>query len=167
MRNLQYKMKICQKTHNKVTMKMSSNFHFCQLCQFPEIHEYLGIELWYRHLVYLILKALAWEICNMKWEFVKKLIKKSQWQCQVTFIFANFVNFLKSMKSYLPAFLWISLDRTIVPAPSMPHFKGLGMRNLQYEISIYQKIDNKATMAMSSYFDFCWLRRYKTLHLSS
>ena len=56
--------------------------------------------------------------------------------------------------------LWIFLDRIIVLAPSIPHFKGLGMRNLQYEISIYQKINNKATMTRSSYFDFCWLTRY-------
>ena len=41
-----------------------------------------------------------------------------------------------------------------------PRFKGLGMRNLQYELSIYQKINNKATIIMSSYFDFCWLTRY-------
>ena len=49
----------------------------------------------------------------------------------------------------------MSLDRIVVPAPSIPHFKGLGMRNLQYEISIYQKINDKAKMPMSSYFDFC------------
>ena len=42
MRNLQYEMRICQKNHNKVTMTMSSNFHFCQLCQIPEIHEKLS-----------------------------------------------------------------------------------------------------------------------------
>jgi hypothetical protein len=37
---------------------------------------------------------------------------------------------------------------------SIPQFKGLGMRNLQYELNIYQKVRNKATMTMSSYFDF-------------
>ena len=126
---------------------------------FQHFYEYLGIELWYKHLVYLILKDLAWEICNMKCEFVKKFIIKSQWQCQVTFIFANFENFLKSMKSYLPAFFWISLDVIIVQAPSISHSKRLGMKNLQCEISIYQKINNKATMTRSSYFDFCWLTR--------
>jgi hypothetical protein len=47
------------------------------------------------------------------------------------------------------------LARNIVRAPTIPHFKGLGMRNLQYEISIYQKINNKATMPKSSYLDFC------------
>ena len=31
------------------------------------------------------------------------------------------------------AFLRISLDRAIVQASSIPHFKGLDMRNLQYE----------------------------------
>ena len=58
-------------------------------------------------------------------------------QCQVTFIFANFANFLKSMKSYLPAFLWISLDIIIVQAPSIYHFKV--MRNLQYDIIFSKK----------------------------
>ena len=29
---------------------------------------------------------------------------------------------------------------------SRPHFKGMGMRNLQYEMSIYQNIDNKGTI---------------------
>ena len=81
---------------------------------FQHFYEYLGIELGYRHLVYLILKTLAWEICNMTSEFVKKFKIKSQWQCQVIFIFANIVNFLKSLKSYLPACLWISLDIIIV-----------------------------------------------------
>ena len=68
---------------------------------------------------------------------VFKIEKKCQ--RQVTFIFANFVNFLKSMKSYLPAFLGISLDRTIVWAPCIPHFEGLVTRNLQYELSIYHQ----------------------------
>ena len=35
------------------------------------------------------------------------------------------------------------------------------MRNLQYEISIYKKNHNKATMASQvTYFDFCWLTCY-------
>ena len=46
---------------------------------------------------------------------------------------------VESMKSYFPASLWISLDRIIVHASSIPHFKALGMRNLQYERSIYKK----------------------------
>ena len=66
----------------------------------------------------------------------------------------------ESTKSYFLSFLWIFLDRIIVTAPSIPHFKGLGTRNLLYELSIYEKINNKATMIMLSYFDFCWLTRY-------
>jgi hypothetical protein len=31
----------------------------------------------------------------------------------------------------------------------------LAKKILQYKISIYQKLNNKATMTMSSYFDFC------------
>ena len=61
----------------------------------------------------------------------------------------------ESMKSYFPAFLWITLGKIILLKPSIHHSKGLGMRNWQYEISIYQKIIDKATMTISSYFDFC------------
>ena len=63
--------------------------------------------------------------------------------------FANFVNFQKSMKSYFPAFLWISLDRIIVQASNTPHFKGFDMRNLQYDIRICQKTHHKVTISMS------------------
>ena len=55
----------------------------------------------------------------------------------------------ESMKTYLPAFLWITFNTTIVQAPSIPHFKGLNMRNLQYEIKISQKTHTKVTMIMS------------------
>ena len=46
-------------------------------------------------------------------------------------------------KTYFPAYLRISLNRIIVPAPSIPHFKGLDRINLQYEIRICQKRHNK------------------------
>ena len=72
--------------------------------------------------------------------------------------FANFVNFKKPMKSYFPAFLWISIDQITVPASSLAHFKGLGMRNLQYEKIICQKINSKVTIIMPTnldYFQFC------------
>ena len=36
----------------------------------------------------------------------------------------------------MKAYLSISLDRIIVLAPSIPHFTGLGIRNLQYQIRI-------------------------------
>ena len=45
------------------------------------------------------------------------------------------------MKSYFPAFLGKSLDRIIVQAPTTTHFKGLDLRNLQYEIKICKKRD--------------------------
>ena len=40
------------------------------------------IRLLCRHLVHLILKVLAWEIWNMKYEFAKKIKPKSQLWCQ-------------------------------------------------------------------------------------
>ena len=48
-----------------------------------------------------------------------------------------------------------------------PHLKGKGMRNLQYEVSIYLDINDKATMPMSSYLDFCWITRYFQTFLRS
>ena len=45
--------------------------------------------------------------------------------------------------------MWISSDKIIVPAPSIPHFKGLGMRNLQYEIRICQKSHNTVTITVN------------------
>ena len=41
-------------------------------------YQYLWIGLLYWHLVYLVLKVLAWEICNIELEFAKKVIIKSQ-----------------------------------------------------------------------------------------
>ena len=43
-------------------------------------------------------------------------------------------------KAIFHHFLWVSLDRIIVPAPSISHFKVLGMKNLQYEMRICQKV---------------------------
>ena len=37
---------------------------------------------------------------------------------------------------------WIFLDKIIVWTPSIPHFKGLGLRNLQYGLRIFQKSHN-------------------------
>ena len=53
------------------------------------------------------------------------------------------------MKKYFPALSQISLERIIVQAPTIPHFKGLVMRNLQYEIRICQKQHTKVPMTMS------------------
>ena len=58
----------------------------------------------------------------------------------------------------------MSLDEIVVQALSIPHFKGLGTRNLQYEIGVCQKNHNKVTLAMSNYFDFsqfCQLQETK------
>ena len=53
------------------------------------------------------------------------------------------------MKGYFPAFLWYALGKIILLATTIPHFKGLGMRNLQYEIRICQKQHTKVAMSMS------------------
>ena len=58
--------------------------------------------------------------------------------------------------------LWLYeyfLDNIIVRAPRILHFKGLGMRNLQYEMRICQKSNNKVTKTVYVYFDFLWFRR--------
>ena len=55
----------------------------------------------------------------------------------------------ESMKFYFQAILQISLDQIFVQAPSIPHFKGLGMTNLEYEIRICQKIHTNVTITMS------------------
>ena len=81
--------------------------------------------------------------------------------------FANFVNFQKSMKSYLPAFLWISWDRIMIQAPSIPHFKDLSMRNLQYELGICQKIHNKVTMPWQVFANFVNFLKSKKSYLPS
>ena len=46
------------------------------------------------------------------------------------------------MKNYFQAFLRISLNRFIIQGPRIFYFKGLGMRNLDYEIAVCQKIHN-------------------------
>jgi hypothetical protein len=48
----------------------------------------------------------------------------------------------------------------IVWAPSILHFKGLGMTNLQYEMRICQKSYNKVTKTVYVWFEFLWIRRY-------
>ena len=50
----------------------------------------------------------------------------------------------ESIKKYFQAFLAITLSNINVQPLNMPHFKGLGMRKLQYEIRICQKIIIKA-----------------------
>ena len=59
--------------------------------------------------------------------------------------------------------LWIFLDTIIVWAPSILYFTGLGMRNFQYEMRIYQKSHNKVTKTVQVWFEFLWIRRYFVL----
>ena len=48
----------------------------------------------------------------------------------------------------------------IVWAPSILHFKGLGMRNFQYEMRICHKSHNEVTKTVDEWFEFLWIRRY-------
>ena len=56
--------------------------------------------------------------------------------------------------------LQISLAKTlkklniIIWAPGILHLKGLGMRNLQYEMRICQKSHNKVTKTVYVWFEF-------------
>ena len=56
-------------------------------------------------------------------------------------------------------------EKDIVRSPSIPHFKGLDMRNLQYEIRVCQKIHNKVTLTISSYFDFGQFCQFPDTHV--
>ena len=40
---------------------------------------------------------------------------------------------------------------------SILYFKGLGLRNLQYEIRICQKRDDKVTKTVYVWFEFLWI----------
>ena len=56
--------------------------------------------------------------------------------------------------------LWMFLDNIIVWAPSILHFKCLGMRNLHYVMRIHQKSHNKVTKTVYVWFEFLWIRCY-------
>ena len=49
--------------------------------------------------------------------------------------------------------------------PSIPHFKGLDIRNLRYAITVCQKIHNKVTLTISSYFDFGQFCQFPDTHV--
>ena len=53
------------------------------------------------------------------------------------------------------------LDNTIEWTPIILHFKGLGMRNLQYEMRICQKSHSKVSRTIYEWFDFLWISHYK------
>ena len=68
------------------------------------------------------------------------------------FVFLNLGKFCKTgefMKKYFPALSQISLKIIVVQAPTIPHFKGLDMRNLQYEIRVCPKQHTKVSMTLS------------------
>ena len=79
------------------------------------LYEYFWIILLYGHLVYFILKVLAWEICNMKWGFAKKVIIKSQRQ----FMYGS--NFYGSDVRYIVLFHTISNYNCVVCAGLNEH----------------------------------------------
>ena len=66
-------------------------------------YQYLWIGLLYWHLVYLVLKVLAWEICNIELEFAKKVIIQSQ----ITITFYVWFDFLWILKNYNVCFIKI------------------------------------------------------------
>ena len=51
----------------------------------------------------------------------------------------------------------ISYCKFLMPRP---HFKGLGVRNLFYEMRICQKSHNTVTVTVYVWFEFLWNRRY-------
>ena len=53
--------------------------------------------------------------------------------------------------------LWIFLDNIIVWKSCILHFKGLGMKNLYYEMRICQKSHNKVTKTVDVWFEFLWI----------
>ena len=86
-----------------------SNVWFIKIRTTPNLslwlYEYFWIILLYGHLVCFILKLLAWEICNMKWGFAKKVIIKSQRQ------FSYGSNFYESDVMYILPLSWVTLFR--------------------------------------------------------
>ena len=43
---------------------------------------------------------------------------------------------------------YVPLEKIIVQTPSSPYFKGVGMRNLQSKIRIFQKVHNKVILTV-------------------
>ena len=72
--------------------------------------------------------------------------------------------------------LWIFLDKIIARAPAILHFKGLGVRNLQYWIRICQKSHNTVTnqnyilfvvrIFMNQTLNYCSLIWIQLLHFN-
>ena len=62
----------------------------------------------------------------------------------------------RNMSLWLYEYFWIIL----LNGHLVVYFKGLGMRNLQYEMRVWQKSHNKVTKTVYVWFEFLWIRRY-------
>ena len=74
---------------------------------------------------------------------------------------AKLVNPRKAIFQQIYEYLWIKLLYRHLH--SIPHFKVLDMRNLQYKGGICQKSHNKVTMSVYVRFEFLWNRPYLAL----
>ena len=75
---------------------------------FKHFYEYSNEKLRYRDLIYLILKLLASQICNMKWEFLKKSIGEPQNTTALGMIFyGTDVSSLKVKWFKIPVCVWL------------------------------------------------------------
>ena len=72
---------------------------------------------------------------------------------------SKLVNSCKNVFKSFHSFLWISQWKIEVEGLNMSHFKAFGMINLQYELRICQKINNRVTMIVYVWFELTWIRR--------
>ena len=61
-----------------------------------------------------------------------------------------------NLSLWLYEYFWIIL----LNGHLVVYFKGLGMRNLQYEMRVWQKSHNKVTKTVYLWFEILWIRRY-------
>ena len=59
-------------------------------------------------------------------------------------------------------YLWISSDKIIVPAPSIPHFKGLAWEICIMKLKFSKKaiVQSQLQFTYNVWFEFLWIRRY-------
>ena len=77
----------------------------------------------------------------------KMLENSSSWIPQ----FCQFCQFLETNEKLFSSIFmskYVPLEKIIVQTPSLPYFKGVGMRNLQSQIRIFQKVHNKVTLTV-------------------
>ena len=113
--------------------------------------------IWLRKMSYIIeIKGRAFVSCfPCHSQSATKIVKITMTMTRKTkYKVGNKVWFIKirtahKLSLWLYLYLWIRLL-----LPSIPHFNGLSMRNLLYEIRICNKIHNKVTMTVYLWFDF-------------